>query len=607
MRQLSALRVLFFSSLSLLLLSIVVSSSVNASKCTFVSQRIQCGALTCDVATGMCIPCTNSSQCHESAMECRWNDETARDECMLMPVKELAADNLGGLIGSTIIAVATCSIAVLGGAGGGAILVGLFQILMGVPLVVAVALSQATIVGMAFFNVMVQVRRHHPLFQPPGPTRPAINFVLLFFWLPISLAGCMWGNLAGKVVPDWFRLALMFVLLSYILQRMFKKVFAQRKADKEKADKARQPLLEGENQNNNTAAVAVARDIEEDEEEEHGNDGKQTGRSNNGSSSAYIDSSRFLAGSQSENNINRSSVNYGATSSEDAGSLQSHSQALTDDSAKKPVAKSRKFNNNSTNPEDHEDHVDQHPIRIYILIVLVVGPMIVANLAKNRWVKCSDDIKGYWLVNGAATFYCLIIFFFFRHHLVKTREAIELGEEKASAIPFVWNTKTSIIFPILSLTAGASASLFGLGGGLILSFLFLEAGLLPEEVSATSGVTTFIIALESLIQFVIQGQLRYDYCLVFFFCGAISTVLGQKVMMPEIKRRGWTFLIVASLTFIMTGSMIVLAAVGIYDTIYLLNNGGSIGFGQLCPSASSAKNHPDTQYDFLEQFSKFVF
>jgi hypothetical protein len=66
-------------------------------------------------------------------------------------------------------------------------------------------------------------------------------------------------------------------------------------------------------------------------------------------------------------------------------------------------------------------------------------------------------------------------------------------------------------------------------------------------------------------------------------CGIAATALGQLVLMPYIKKKGWRFLIIASLAFIMAGSLVATISVGIFETVSLVNHGGSIGLGNMCP------------------------
>eukprot|EP00658_Telonema_sp_P-2_P031095 TRINITY_DN23347_c0_g1_i1.p1 TRINITY_DN23347_c0_g1~~TRINITY_DN23347_c0_g1_i1.p1 ORF type:complete len:101 (-),score=29.88 TRINITY_DN23347_c0_g1_i1:211-513(-) len=83
--------------------------------------------------------------------------------------------------------------------------------------------------------------------------------------------------------------------------------------------------------------------------------------------------------------------------------------------------------------------------------------------------------------------------------------------------------------------------------------------------------------------FIIQGQLQIDYGIMLFFAGIASTLLGQKVVMVEIRRRKMTYLIVVALLAVMVGSMVSQAIMGLYKTVLIMNVGGPLGLGSLCP------------------------
>jgi uncharacterized membrane protein YfcA len=530
-------------SIAVLLLLTAVTVSANAGQCSVPSQRVQCGSLTCDPETKQCRNCYNDDECYESAVQCVIPAGAKSGICQLKSLKQTFHDRPGNIVASGLVAVGVCAIGVVGGLGGGGMLVPLYEILMGVPLLNSVAMSQATIVGQASFSVLVWMFRYHPDYQPPARTRPATNWVLLTYWLPISLVGTMYGNVAGKVVPDWFRMTLLFLVLSYTLIRIILRIIAQRKADKEK-----KALL----------SDAAAGDFGDEghKRNQHEESEPSMIRRIEGTDARMCDSNHSAAGG------------YGAvqTGESDAdGSLDDeHGEGG-------PV-------------------LPQFPKMQIALILLVFVPLFVANYFKNNNTSCNSP--AFWGIMAGISIWCMAIALSYFRHLARMHEQILLGELDAEQVPFKWNFQTTVTYPIAAFIAGGAASLLGTGGGLILSFLMYEAGLAPEEVSATSGLTTFLVAFESLLLFFVQKQMPYDYFLYFFGCGLFATLVGQFVLMAEIKRRGLRFLIVAALAFIMAGSMVSLSAVGIYDTVQLLHAGGSIGFGELCPVVHNAMPPP---------------
>jgi uncharacterized membrane protein YfcA len=155
------------------------------------------------------------------------------------------------------------------------------------------------------------------------------------------------------------------------------------------------------------------------------------------------------------------------------------------------------------------------------------------------------------------------------------------SDEAELKLPFKWNTATSVIYPIIAISAGGAASLLGIGGGLILSALFLESGLVPEEVSATSGITTFLVAAESFAQYSLQGIVDSDWGVAVAIAGLVGSVIGM-LLQREIKRRKASFMIIACLAMIMGGSMLALTTEGAYSTWQSWKDHESLGFKGIC-------------------------
>lgn len=117
---------------------------------------------------------------------------------------------------------------------------------------------------------------------------------------------------------------------------------------------------------------------------------------------------------------------------------------------------------------------------------------------------------------------------------------------------------------------------------MVLNSLLLESKLVPAAVSATGGLSTMMTALQSTAIFLVDGELRWDYALVMLPSGFIGTALGQLVVMERIRRAGAQYLIIAALLIILVGSMVTQLAMGVYRTVMIADEGGSVGFLALC-------------------------
>lgn len=473
------------------LLVILLITAVSAQNCKFMTQRVQCKSLTCNETSGRCVPCTADAQCYESAYGC------FSGQCKLKPLKDtftwvtILAPISGFLI---------CAIAVLAGVGGGAILVPLFIVILGIPMADAVGLSQATICGQSVLNVFLQLRRHHPDHSPPKATRPNVNYEYCNLLLPIALCGTLLGSMASKVSPDWLRVALLIVLFTYVLFRLIQRILAQHARDKE-------------------AKLIAAQNQESDDEE------SPTTR--------------------------KSPKAYGSPGIQDE-------------------------------PLTAREEKPQYPLGWMFWTIFVFGVYFVISYVKQNVVECNSVL--YWVMVGGAVLVGIILTLLVRGLLSRLLVRVMEGELDESVVPFRWNRKTTVVFPAICIVAGFAASMLGIGGGLVFSSLLLEAGLTPEHASATGGLATFLVAVQSAADYVLVGELRYDYGLMMFGAGVLSTVFGQFVLMREIKRRGLTYLIVAALATIMGGSMLAVTIYGIANTIQIERNDGSLGFGPLCGS-----------------------
>lgn len=196
-------------------------------------------------------------------------------------------------------------------------------------------------------------------------------------------------------------------------------------------------------------------------------------------------------------------------------------------------------------------------------------------------------LRTYCPCGGLLYWMCILVpAVFLSVTFYQSRERLRVfSVEQPERLTFTWNYRNSVTYPMVAVVAGAAAAMLGIGGGLVLGFVLYEIGLIPEEASVTGGMATFFIAFSSALQLLVTGHLAVDYGIVFFFVGMLSTALGQFVFMKKIKEKGWSFLIVGCLAFIVGGSLVVLGGYGIFNAVVSSRNGGSVmAPGRLCTS-----------------------
>ncbi|ESL06397.1 hypothetical protein TRSC58_05931 [Trypanosoma rangeli SC58] len=460
--------------LCVFLLALLAASGVLCEKCSRVTQRLRCGAFACDTNRGVCAPCNTSDECYPRAMECRGGECVAKD----------LASGFSALLGVALLcAFVVCSIAVLAGVGGGGIHIPMFCLLMGVPMDIAVGLSQSTTCGQSILNVFLAVQKRFPSAEC---SRPLINYQYLTLLIPLGVIGTLIGGVPNKVFPDLVRSILLFILLVIVLYRTALKLITQYKKDQAaRRETVPVPSSEGE---------------------------------------GVVDALHT--------------------------------------------------------PEEAPSYTQpQYP---WLEIVCVVFSFLV-NLAFAAWRSHTECGGGVYIVT-----YCIpivanvILFLWYR---------CRLANMERCRLTFYWGTKTTILYPLVSIVAGIAAAMLGIGGGLVLGFVLYEVGLIPEEASVTGGVTTLFLAFSSALSLLIEGRLLIDYAGVFFACGLFSAVIGDFVFMRLIKKYELRFLIVAALVTITAGSLVFLSGFGIYNSLNIVRNGGSIlTFGRVCRARGGGGN-----------------
>merc|ERR1719289_422315 len=89
-------------------------------------------------------------------------------------------------------------IAAGGGIGGGGILVPLNIFVLGFEPHIAIPLSNATILGSSFGQILLNYRKRHPL-----ANRPLINWDIMLMMEPLTIAGAVVGSVANVLCPLW--------------------------------------------------------------------------------------------------------------------------------------------------------------------------------------------------------------------------------------------------------------------------------------------------------------------------------------------------------------------------------------------------------------------
>jgi len=192
-------------------------------KCDPDFERQQCNHLAC--IDGGCKFCSADTDCHAPRYRC------------FGPKKEESCNGMHGCtchhksffpivpadIEALVLAFLATALAASGGIGGGGLLVPLFILVEDFEADLASPLSSATITGGAIVGYYLYCFRWHPLF--PIVQRPLIDYETVLIILPSLLTGTMIGTIFDKILPIWFIMSMLFILLIFTTYRTAKKGF----------------------------------------------------------------------------------------------------------------------------------------------------------------------------------------------------------------------------------------------------------------------------------------------------------------------------------------------------------------------------------------------
>merc|ERR1712154_334418 len=124
-----------------------------------------------------------------------------------------------------------------------------------------------------------------------------------------------------------------------------------------------------------------------------------------------------------------------------------------------------------------------------------------------------------------------------------------------------------IKYPLIAMFAGILGGLLGIGGGMIVSPLLMELGVLPTVAAATSAMAVLITSSSAMLQFLLLGYLDLDYTFYFMAIGIVGTFIGQTIVSHCIKMYERKSLIVFSVAAIMGGAVLLMGIDGILECI----------------------------------------
>merc|ERR1719203_1245148 len=204
---------------------------------------------------------------------------------------------------------------------------------------------------------------------------------------------------------------------------------------------------------------------------------------------------------------------------------------------------------------DHEGSVWLPMLWMAFVWVIV---SVFALLRSGDFVDVETCSSTYWALEFGV-FPCLFVITFFiaRGNMRRFDRKLQLKWKPAEG-DIEWDTKKSLIYPSIAAISGLLGGLLGIGGGMIVSPLLLELGVLPRVASATSAVAVLMTSSSSTFQKVLLGMIRYDYMAFFGAVGIIGTFIGQTVVNVAIKKYGRNSIVIAAVAAVIAVAIVLM-------------------------------------------------
>lgn len=448
-----------------------------------------------------------SSSDYDSDKENYYYDTANNEHKNLYPLNQL--DYIGIVL--TIIGLLIAS---GGGIGGGGILVPILILIMNFTTKHAIPISNVTVVGGAIANVLYCIKKRHPAYH----NKTLIDWDLIIIMEPITILGAWFGTIANKILPE------IIVTISLVLLLCITSIVTFQKA----ICLYQKETLIFNNHNHNTKSLASTATTNEE-------------------SIALI---------QPQTNRHHRSSETTPISTPTTTSTTYESIGITTNENKNHTNKILLEDNNPIlyTIIQKEQYIPYHHIMILLSTVLVV---VFVNLLKGGGTFPSpiNMICGsllYWFINSFLILYIIGVTIYSRQYLIqqhRLKQSCHYYKYYDTNVPnntttktctqkmIQWNHINTIVYPLISMTAGFFAGMFGIGGGIIKGPLMLVMGIHPAVSAASSAVMILCTSFTATTSYIIYGfMINNDYITLYFIIGFIVTLIGQTIISYIIQK-----------------------------------------------------------------------
>lgn len=122
-----------------------------------------------------------------------------------------------------------------------------------------------------------------------------------------------------------------------------------------------------------------------------------------------------------------------------------------------------------------------------------------------------------------------IISYFIIYHIKKDYEIKRLNNYIFLEGDIKWNNANILKFIIIASLTGILSTYMGIGGGMLITPIMIQVGMIPEVVIATGSITTFFSSFISTLNYSLVGKLNLRYGILFSIMSMFGSLVGLKL------------------------------------------------------------------------------
>ncbi|XP_010434202.1 PREDICTED: uncharacterized protein LOC104718204 [Camelina sativa] len=222
--------------------------------------------------------------------------------------------------------------------------------------------------------------------------------------------------------------------------------------------------------------------------------------------------------------------------------------------------------------------------KLGVLVIVWASFFVIYLLRGNK------DGKGIITIKPCGVEYWILLSLQIPLALIFTKLALSRTESRQESSPSnqknLEDTRldqsTRLMFPVMSFLAGLLGGIFGIGGGMLISPLLLQAGIPPQITAATTSFMVFFSATMSAVQYLLLGMQNTDTAYVFSLICFFASLLGLVLVQKAVAQFGRASIIVFSVGTVMSLSTVLMTSFGALDVWTDYVAGKDMGFKLPC-------------------------